>query len=324
MRQIKAEGADFALQALRAGGIGGKDQAALEQATARQTLAVFPTDWIVPAADRVEELQISATISGGAVAPALDPIILKIRPAADWLNDPAPTLQETGQYMNRYHEDLPPGHLLTLLKAMAKAGGLKSPAAFSFFATAYHENAVARDAAIALFPDLEPPTQSALMFVLRIGGQDISQLKSKLQPATITALNAIEPLPDPRELPRFQDPVPVAAVQGIGATMDRCWGGWMATGDPSYLRALVNLLAGAPDFAAFQTWTKNRGGVQGLNAAVARGLAYQIAGWSLGSFQRTDPHVSDWLEFWAHDPSLPEALRQEIASLPTNPAFRRN
>jgi hypothetical protein len=324
LRRIKAEGADQALSVLRAGGIAEKDQNFLERTTALVTLAVFQSDWAAPSVDHDEDLQITATISGGASAAALDPVTLNVRPIADWLKDPVPSLQASSQYLNRYHEDLPPGRLLTLLEAIAKVGGLKSPAAFSFFAISYKENAAARNAAIAAFPTLEPQAQSALMFVFRIGGQDIGGLKSKLPAETIAALQAIEPLSDPRELPHFQDPVPVEAVQGIGATMDRCWGGWMATGDQSYLRALTGLLAGAPDFPAFQTWTKEHGGVKGLNSHVAQGLAYQIAGWSIGSFQRTDPHVSDWLNFWEQDPDFPAVLRQEIASLPTNPAFRRN
>ena len=324
IRRIKAEGADVALSILRAGGIADKNQSSLVKATTLVTLAVFQSDWVAPSVDQAAEIEISATISGGASAGAIDPVTVKVRPLADWLKDPLPTLPEAGQYMNRYHEDLPPGRLLTLLEAMAKAGGLKSPAVFSFFAISYQSDVAARDAAIAAFPNLEPPVQSALMFVFRIGGLDISGLNSKLPAPTIAALQSIDPLSDPRELPHFQDPVPVEAVQAIGTTMDRCWGGWMATGDQSYLRALTGLLAGAPDLPAFQTWTKERGGVKGLNAHVARGLAYQIAGWSLGSFQRTDPHVSDWLIYWQQDPDFADALRKEIALLPTNPAFRRN
>ena len=97
----------------------------------------------------------------------------------------------------------------------------------------------------------------------------------------------------------------------------------MATGDPSYLRALVGLLDGAADFPTYQSWVRAKGGVKGLNAQVARGLAYQIAGWSIGSFQRTDPHASDWLLFWQHDAAFPSGLRKEIASLAANPAFQR-
>lgn len=48
-----------------------------------------------------------------------------------------------------------------------------------------------------------------------------------------------------------------------------------------------------------------------------------LVGWSIGSFQRTDPHASDWLLFWEHDAAFPSGLRKEIASLAANPAFQR-
>ncbi|MFH0980448.1 MAG: hypothetical protein V2A79_02785, partial [Planctomycetota bacterium] len=60
-----------------------------------------------------------------------------------------------------------------------------------------------------------------------------------------------------------------------------------------------------------------------LNAQVARGMAYQIAGWSLSSFQRTDPQVADWLLFWENDPNMPSTIRAQIASLFDNPIFRK-
>jgi hypothetical protein len=69
---------------------------------------------------------------------------------------------------------------------------------------------------------------------------------------------------------------------------------------------------------------KTRGGVKGLNASVARGLAYQTAGWSIGAFQKADPRVADWLLYWNGDPTFPSGLRKELDGLYTNPAFRQN
>lgn len=324
IRLVKAQGADFALVALNAAGLGAKDRESMEQATAMLSVAVFETEWTAPPVTRVEEVQISATISNEPAVGPIEPVSLKIRPTADWLGEPLPTGQEIGKSMNRYQEDLPPGRLLLMLKAVAEDGSLKAPTIAGFFGIAYRANPAARAAAVAMFPSLDPKTQTALLLVLRLGGQEISDLHLALPPGTMDSLREIEPLKDPRNLPHFQDPVASEEVRSIGHIMDQCWSGWMASGDPSYLRALVGLLAGAPDFPAYQSWTKNKGGAKGLNAAVARGLAYQIAGWSIGSFYRTDPHVTDWLLYWENDPAMPAVLRQEIAALPTNPAFRRN
>lgn len=324
IRQIKAEGADMAMLALNAAGIAQPDRDALGKATSLVTLAIFRPDWTAPLVDQEEDVQISATISGNPAGVPLDAVSLKLRPSTDWLNEPAPSPEEFGQFLKRYHEDIPPGRLLSLLKTAAGNGSLKSSPVSSFFAIAYRENLAARNAAVAAFPSLDPKTRWAVLFVLRLGGHDIGRFSSGLPAETIESLKTVEPLKDPRDLPRFQDPVTPEEVGGIGVIMDQCWGGWMATGDQSYLRALVGLLAGAPHYPALQSWTKARGGAKGLNAQVGRGLAYQIAGWSLGSFQRTDPHVADWLLFWENDPAFPPLLRKEIAALPTNPAFRRN
>lgn len=324
IRRIKAEGADAALLALKAGGISGKDREIMEQATALISFGILQSDWAAPPVEQPEEVQITATISGNAPAVALESVSLKLRPTADWLNEPLPSQQEIGKYMNRYHEDLSPGRLLHMLTAVVSNGSLEAPAISGFFATAFRDNSAARRVALALFPSLNPKTQSALLFVLQLGGQDISGLSSTLPGGATASLPTVKPLIDLRNLPPFADPVTPEAVRGIGDIMDQCWCGWMATGDQSYLRALVGLLSGAPDFQAYQSWVKTKGGVKGLNASVARGLAYQIAGWSIGSFQRSDPHAADWLHFWENDPTFPAALRQEIAALATNPAFRRN
>jgi len=324
IRRIKAEGADMALVALKAAGLGEKDREHMAQATSLVTLAIFQTDWTAPLVEQEEEIQISLTLSGNPPAVMLEPVRIRVRPTADWLNGPLPDRQEMGRYLNRYHEDMPPGRLLQLLKAVASDGGLKSPLISAFFALAYREDSAARRAAVALFPSLDQKTQFALLFVLRLGGQDLKGLPLALPDETGASLPTVQPLADPRNLPHFADPVTPEAVRGIGDIMDQCWSGWMATGDKSYLRALVGLLAGAPDFSGFQTWVKTKGGVKGLNASVARGLAYSIAGWSIGSFLRSDPHAADWLLYWENDPSFPAALRKEIAALPTNPAFRRD
>lgn len=322
-RRIKAEGADFVLMALKAAGISDRDRAETEQLTSSQTLAVFAADWTVPMVEQSTEVEISVTVSGTVSPIAIEPARLKIRTTGDWLNVPPPTQEEVGKQMNRFHADMAPGQLLVWFSAVAKGGQLKAPPMQAFFAAAFKSSAAARAAAVAAYPTLDPEIQPALLWVLRLGGHDLQQLFPTLSVKALAPLGAIEPLADPRKLPRFLDPVDPQAVSAVGHTMDRCWAGWMATGDTTYLRALVDLLAGAPDYPAYKSWQESRGGAKGLNAKVARGLVYQIAGWSIGSFQRTDPYVTDWLSFWQNDPAVSATIRQEIAALPGNPAFRR-
>jgi hypothetical protein len=249
---------------------------------------------------------------------------LKIRPTRDWLTGSALSAETASKQMNRYRAGVAPGQLIASLAAFAREGHLGVSSVSSYFAFAFNANPVAHAEAIALGAQGNPELQPALLRVLRLGGADLPKLFPALAgTAALEPFETMAPIDDPRKLPRFHDPVDLQAVSNLGNTMDQCWAGWMATGDKTYLRTLVDLLEGADDFAALTQWQKARTGAKGLNAHVARGLAYQIAGWSIGSFQRTDPLVMDWLLYWQNDPSVSPTVRREIATLPTNPAFRQ-
>jgi len=47
------------------------------------------------------------------------------------------------------------------------------------------------------------------------------------------------------------------------------------------------------------------------------------AGWSLGSFQRTDPLAADYIEFMIASPDTPQSVKTELRGLSTNPAFKQ-
>lgn len=322
IRPVKADGADMALVVLKAGGISADDQVRMGNAATLVSFAIFQTDWTAPNVDQTEKIQISANLSGHP-GDLLKPASLTLHTAADWLKEPALTQLELGRFLNRYHGSLTPGRLLSLLQAAAHNDGLKANTVACFFARAFQANSAARTTALTQFPSLDPTTQAALLFVLRLGGQDISSQSRAVSAETVEFLKTVEPLRDPRRFLQFQEPITSQSIRGMGNTMDECWSGWMATGDQSYLRALVGLLAWAPDYPAYQSWLKAKGGAKGFNPGVARGIIYQIAGWSLGSFRRTDPLVTDWLLYWENDPAFSPVLRKELAALPTNPAFRR-
>jgi hypothetical protein len=322
LRRIRAQGADFVLVALDAAGISAEERAETAAAMAQQTLAVFATDWEVPSVEQPVDAEVFVDVAGVAPPVALEPVKLRIKPNADWLKESLPSLEQFGQRMNRYQTDLSPGELLAWFTSAAERDSLRLESIQAFFVLRFRSNPEARGAAVAAYPSLTAKTQSALLWILRLAGYELNALFPQLPGDALAKFTPIEPMPDPRALPRFKDPVDVQAVGQLGHAMDRCWAGWMAAGDPSYLRALVELLGGAPDYPAYKAWQEKRGGAKGLNARVARGLAYQIAGWSIGSFQRTDPRVADWLAYWQNDPEVPAVVRQEIAKLPSNPVFR--
>lgn len=324
IRAIKAEGADFSLMALRAGGISASELAKMEEMTSLVTLAVFNADLVVPAADVGNEVEIRLTISGTAQPVTISPVRLEIRTAAQWLGKPAPALAQIDHQLNRDCSDLPPGQLLSWFKTLAADPHHDAPPLRALFAVAFQSNEALRAAAVDVWPKQDPAVQDALLRSLRLAGIDVGALLPTLPAEKIALLNAIAPLGDVRQLPQFTDRAELKDVAWLGSAMDQCWGAWMATGDKVYLQSIVSYLAYAEDFPALKRWKETRGGEKGLTPAVARGLGYQTAGWSLGSFMRTDPHVADWLLYWQNDTTVPETIRKQLASLMTNPAFRRN
>ena len=322
IRQIKAEGADVSLMVLKAGGLSAADVEKMAQATSLTSLAVFVPDWTLPTAEGATEIVISTHVSGTVIPVTMEPARLKIRTLNEWLAGPT-SVNEISTRMQRCCGDLPPGQLVSWLATATKIPKLDSTPLPAFFALTFKTNVAAREAAVAAYPTLETESQIVLLWMLRLGGLELTTLFPSLSAETVAQFKTVKPLADPRHLPSFKDPVDLQEMSRIGVPMDQCWASWTATGDPTYLRALVDLLASAPDFPIFESWQKTRGGAKGLNAQVANGLRYQIAGWSIGSFQRTDPRVADWLLYWQDDPSVPETIRREIASLPSNPAFQR-
>jgi hypothetical protein len=323
IRKIKAEGGDFALLALSAAGLKTEERIKAEEALSLQSLVVFPVAWAPPSSEGLTQLEISVDLSGAPARPAIEPHTFAVKGSDEWLKESPPTQEQFGKFLNRYHENLSPGQVINLLRTVANTPALKAYSIRGFFATKFRVQVDCRDAAVRVYPQLDTGTQQAVLWTLRLAGQDLGKLFPNLSSETLAEYEKTEPLGNLSALPHFSDPVTPEEVMNVGNQMDLSWAGWMATGDPVYLRALVDLLAGAPDFEALKKWQQSRGGAKGLTASVARGLAYQIAGWSLASFQRTDPHVADWLAYWQNDETVSATVRKEIATLPTNPAFKR-
>jgi len=325
LRRIKPTGFDFSLRMLEAAGIAAKDRAALEASVPKVAFAVFETGWQAPEGPG-GEVRIEAVLGGTGTRMDLKPATLALRSWEAFAQDQPLDLEAVDGLSKGYHEAPEPGRLLAVLRAVA-GKPLESPSVHSFLAFAFARSPLAWKAAQSAITFHQPEAWWALVVIQRLNGEDIGPLMEAL-PAEVrgraeAAALKVPPLGDPRNFAPWVDPVDPQRVGTMGVQMDHCWGAWMATGDPSYLRAMVGLLAGAPDFPAYQAWLKARSGLKGLDARVARGMAYQIGGWSLAAFQRADPRVADWLRHWERDPAIPEALREQIRSLPTHKAFER-
>lgn len=323
VRPIKAQGADFMLAALTAAGIGVEERTKLEAAVSSVELAVFPVDWLVPKVSRETEVTMTVRLHGSGNGVEIPSLRTKIEPTGSWLGREPASIQEIGKQLNRHRGDLSAGELLYWLNSVAGSRPFNTPSVHGYFVYAFKHRLEAREALPEFYAKFDGQKQPAVLWMLRLAGQDPRTVLPALSEEAAAPFKKFVPMPDPPLLPEFEDPIELQAAAGLGNAMDLCWAAWMATGESGYLRKLVNLLKGAPDFPAYQKWQAERGGEKGLNASVARGMAYQIAGWSIGSFYRTDPRVADWIQYWREDENVPELIRSELNKLPTNPAFTR-
>jgi hypothetical protein len=323
IRRIKASGTDFVMKMIQTAGIAKDEQGRLTELTSLTTLAIFEPDWTAPDVDVQEIIQIAVTVAGSQTpSPSISPATLTLRPWKDWLGDALPDEDDLEELMATFHNAPQPGRLPAMLKSAVRADILEHPPENSFFAVAFREHEYARKAVLDIYPSLELMDKWAFLLTMRLDGQDVSKLMRELPKDVRKALSDVKPLQSPDKLKAlFRGSATVEKVRNLGIRMDECWGGWIATGNPDYLRPLVLLLDAADDFPVFQKWMNARKGAEGLNARVLRGMAYKIAGWSLSSFQRSDPHVADWLLYWENDANMSSTVRSQIASLSDNPAF---
>lgn len=325
VRHIKAEGADMALSILKAGGIKGADSEDLQQKMSLVSLVSFELPWEAPAVTEEEVITLQAELKGGATpAPALKPLTLELRPWSAWWEAKKGEAPDLNAFEKGFHEQPEPGLLLPMLKEAVRQNAIQTHGVYGFFVAAFRSQLAARDAVMAELPKMDPKDRWAVLMVLRLGGMDVSKASAGLAEDAQKALMDAQPLADPPALLSFEDPVDPQLAGGLGIPMDQCWGGWMATGDPKYLKGLVGQLAYASCLQDLETFMKTKPGAKGLNAKVARGLAYRTAGWSLSAFEREDPQVADWIAYWQRDSTQPAVVRTELETLATNPAFRQS
>lgn len=193
----------------------------------------------------------------------------------------------------------------------------------ALLSAALSHDEVFRRALLELGPVLEPSAKRRAYHLLQATGVAQAELSAAFPDLPSNLPVKDQQKKDPRKELRLAAPAKPEDFRNIGNTMDACWASWMATGDNSFLRALVNLLEEAEDHGLFKKWQSEKSLAKHMNIQALRGMAYQVAGWSVGSFKRTDPLVLDWLVYWQRDPTTPRKLVAELDKLSTNPDFKR-
>jgi len=99
---------------------------------------------------------------------------------------------------------------------------------------------------------------------------------------------------------------------------------FLATGDSKPVRAIASGLEWRKEGKDFLALRKSGRKPDGVTVELVKGVSYMAAGWSLESFYRNHPLVTDYIEAWKKDPTVPMVIREELGTLPTNEAFKRD
>lgn len=322
IRQIKAEGADFVRSALKAANV---DLGQAEAAMSMVSLALFDVEWRVP----VEAKDGTAKLRGRVVSPTGGSTPLKEGTLDVWSFDRVAKdggfkqLKETGEWMMTYYKQPEPSRLLHVLRLSMDDKNAFKPNVLGFYAEVLKSDpGAARDLMVRLKAE-KPPVRLFGMVVLKEAGYDLAQLLSELPEEEQASFKLIPmrlpPLPDPYDLtPSVEDP------SKVPMRLDMLWSRFLATGDPKPVKAVASVLEWRIDGKAFLDIRKSGKKVEKVTPEIVRGVAYMASGWSLGSFYRNHPLVTDYIEAWKQDATMPQVVREELGALLSNEAFKRD
>jgi len=307
IKQIKLEGADRVLAALQAGAIKGPIPSMAEG-----TMAASGDKWCVPQGASDQKVEVRVTVTRGDEQTALKAQTIQIESLASAAKKTFKDDKEFSDFLQNYHQSPEPGRLLPALQ-YATAGEPKSMIPFYFFRAAFKQDAAT---AQGFGPELAASAKPAKMFGLILMDKAGVAL---VEPPTLSD----DEKQTLAETPDFPDAYDSKPIEQLGAKQDFLWAAFSATGHLQPLSALVNELAWRSDYDAFDAMRKAGKKPGALTDSIMRGVTYAAAGWSLGSFQRSDPLAADYIDAISANPSTPSNIKEELAHLNTNPAFKQ-
>lgn len=124
------------------------------------------------------------------------------------------------------------------------------------------------------------------------------------------------------KLPPLPDAYDLTPDQKLFGKQDQLWSLFSATGQRAPVDSVIGMLAWHGDWIAFKKLQDSHAKITELTPEIVRGLAYSSAGWSLASFQRSDPLVADYIAAAIAEPGTPAEIKTELQHLADNPAFK--
>jgi hypothetical protein len=304
LKQIKPDGADFVQGALDAGGV-------KFQVPATAAIAASPGKWCVPADAQAGEAHIEAVVLIGAKRTSLKAAKIAVLSPEHPGQPPLSDDKAMNDWSQSYYRHPQPVFLVALLPSIFthdKAANILQQFVIS---------AMKRDPAVVarLGPQLATAGPQVQAMAVKLAAEAGVEMKVPFELSSMQK-EFVEKLPN---IPDAFDLTPDRALFG---KQDQLWAIFTATGDRAPVDALISMLAWHADYDAFQKMQAEHQKITEVTPQLARGLAYASAGWSLGSFQRSDPLVADYILAALADARTPESIKQELRGLVTNPAFK--
>ncbi|MDR3736875.1 MAG: hypothetical protein P4L10_15245 [Acidobacteriaceae bacterium] len=312
-KQIKPEGGDMVTAALAAGGI-------KNPMLSMASMGVSAGKWCAPA----DAIDGTATVSAEVTTPKgtqkLKKATVQIESFETGSKKTLKDEAEISYFTVTYYRQPEPARLLPALQFVV-ADETKNPhigspimAAFTSFLSA-----ALKEAPAGTVRDFQQRVANEQRFGRAVGLVALRSAGYDIQPVLKTWSE--EERKKFESFSKGPDPFDMSPTRELPSHLDMMWAVFGATGDLEPVKKIASALNWRSDYDALQTLLKTSG-ITTITPSIMRGASYSAAGWSLGSFQRTDPLAADYIEFLIAAADTPELEKKELSGLDSNPAFK--
>jgi hypothetical protein len=309
-KQIKPEGGDMVTAALAAANI-------KNPMLTMASLAASGTNWCVPADAQDGIATIDAEIESPAGHQKAHAKI-QVESFETGSKHAFKDENELNSFLMVYHYQPNPARLFALLQYLAanekwrsQTGTIETTA--TVFGVVLKENPAAAKDFTARISNQSGFMRAFGTLALLQGGYDIGPLLTTMSEDGRRKFANHPALPDPYDFTHVED---------IGTRLDMLWSVFMANGELAPVQKVASALEWQPDWKAFDEARKSSSPPKEWTPEIGRAVGYGAAGWALGSFQRSDLLVADYIEFLIASPDTPDAVKAELKGLQTNPSFK--
>jgi len=311
-KQIKPEGGDFVTQALAAANIDNPLKTVA-------SMGASSANWCVPADARDGTVTIDADVESPSGHEKLEQMTIPVESFDTGSKRAFADADEFEKFSMGFHYQPNPARLYPAMQFfVAKVASREHPESFMDFAAmagaALKANPeAAKDFTARLTSENNLSVKGVGLIVLKIGGYDIEPVLKPMSDDAKKAFGDSE----------FPDPYDFSLPEDVAMRFDMLWGMFTTAGQFAPIQKISSALAWRSDWEDFDKARKSANPPHEWTPAIGRAVAYGAAGWSLSSFQQTDPLAADYIEELIALPDTPEVVKSELKVLQTDPAFRR-